>query len=276
MNRIALVAIIAAFGSAASAQQGNFSYIGQIVSIQDDLGLFTDSNLGDPVNGAFSFDPNGAPFLDIPSFLMFLEGDSISANFADASYVSSGPENVLVVVANDLNSAQDPNPTDDSDLFDSLIVGGELPNLDSNMFGSVAAYFEGETIWFEGTSLPDIGTFGLENLLNAEVVIEFQRADGFDGDFNPLNPPPGVTITSSIVRVRITSLANNDGTIATIGCQALQFASPVAQRDFFDVAEFLSRYSEQDASADLAAPFGTFNFFDVSEFLTQFSTSCNN
>lgn len=278
MNRIALAATIAALGSAASAQQGNFSYVGEIVSIQDDLAIFNESNLGDIVNGVFAFNLNATPFIDIPSFLVVLPGESISANFANTSFVANDPENILVLVANDLNSASDPNPNDASELFDSLIVGSPLPNLANTTYGSVAAFFEGETGWFEGTSLPDIGTFGLENLLRAEVVIEFQFVEGFDPDtFNPNEPlPDGVTVVRSTAVIRINSIANNDGTIATIGCQALQFASPVAQRDFFDVAEFLSRYSEQDASADMAAPFGTFNFFDVSEFLTQFSTSCTN
>lgn len=275
MHRIGMAALLAAAGSTSFAQTGNFSYIGEIVSIQDDLGIFTESNLGDAVSGVFALNPTATPFVNIPAFLAVLDGESISANIGGTDFASSDPEGVVVLLANDFTSIQNPN-ADAGTLVDSLIIGSAVPNLENTTYGSVEAFFEGETVWFDGPTLPDLDTFGLGNLLRAEVVIEFQRVEGFDGIFDPFNPPTDFTITRSVVTVRITSIANNDGTIATIGCQALQFASPVAQRDFFDVAEFLSRYSEQDASADLAAPFGTFNFFDVSEFLTQFSSSCSN
>lgn len=276
MNRIALAGIIAALGSAASAQQGNFSYSGEIVSIQDDLGIFTDSNLGDTVSGVFAFNPTGERFVDIPSFLIVTEGDSISADFANANYLANEPDSVVVLVANDLNSLEDPNPSDDSVLVDTLAIFGVLPDLDSNTYASVGVLFEGETTWFEGTSLPDITTFGLENLLRAEVVIEFQVAEGFDGDFNPVNPPDGITVTRSELRARITTIANNSGTIATIGCRAFQFAPPVAQRDFFDVTAFISAFSANDVQADLAAPAGVLNFADVAAFLGQYNSACSN
>lgn len=275
MHRIGIAALLAASASTSFAQSGNFSYIGEIVAIQDELGIFTESRLGDPVTGVFALSPTAPPFFDIPSFLSVLPGDSISAVINGASFASNDPEGVVVLLANDFTSFQNPNAIAGV-LVDSLIIGSAVPTLPDTTYGSVEAFFEGETIWFEGPTLPDLGTFGLENLLRAEVVIEFQRVEGFDGTFDPNNPPTGFTVIRSEVTVRITSIANNNGTIATIGCQALQFASPVAQRDFFDVAEFLNRYAQQDASADLAAPFGAFNFFDVSEFLTQFSTSCSN
>lgn len=275
MNRIALAATIAALGSAASAQQGNFSYIGEIVSIQDDLGIFNDSNLGDAVTGVFAFNPTAAPFFDIPSFLTLLPGESISAEIAGANYVSDDPEGVVVLLTNDFTSIQNPNASADV-LVDSLIVGSAVPNLDNTTYGSVEAFFEGETGWFEGPTLPDIGTFGLGNLLRAEVVIEFQRVEGFDGVFDPLNPPTDIVVTRSVATVRITSIANNDGTIATIGCQALQFAPPVAQRDFFDVTAFISAFSANDVQADLAAPAGVLNFADIAAFLGQYNSSCSN
>jgi hypothetical protein len=46
-----------------------------------------------------------------------------------------------------------------------------------------------------------------------------------------------------------------------------------AQRDFFDVSEFLSRYSNGDLSVDFDAN-GTLDFFDVSAFLTAFTAEC--
>ena len=275
MHRIGLAALLAASASTAFAQSGNFSYTGEIVAIQDELGIFTESQLGDIVNGVFALSPTAAPFFDIPSFLSVLPGESISAVINGASFASNDPEGVVVLLFNDSASIQNPN-ADAGQLVDSLVVGSAVPTLPDTTYGSVEAFFEGETIWFEGPTLPDIGTFGLQNLVRAEVVIEFQRFEGFDGTFDPANPPTDLTVTRSEVIVRITSIANNDGTIATIGCQAFQFASPLAQRDFFDISSFLNMYSQQDSSADLAAPFGTFNFFDVSEFLTQFNTSCTN
>ncbi|MCR9074835.1 MAG: hypothetical protein NXI07_02235 [bacterium] len=46
-----------------------------------------------------------------------------------------------------------------------------------------------------------------------------------------------------------------------------------AQRDFFDVSEFLSRYANGDLSVDFDDS-GTLDFFDVSAFLTAFSADC--
>lgn len=275
MNCIALAAVIAALGSAASAQQANFSYVGEIVSLQDDLGIFADSTLGDTVTGVFAFNPTQSPFFDIPAFLSVLAGESISAQIAGISYVSDDPEGVVVLLANDFSSIQNPN-ADASTLVDSLVIGSAVPNLENTTYGSVEAFFEGETNWFEGPTLPDIGTFGLGNLLRAEVVIEFQRLEDFDGVFDPLNPPTDFVVTRSVATVRITSIANNNGTIATIGCQALQFAAPVAQRDFFDVTAFLASFSANEARADLAEPAGVLNFLDVAEFLRQFNSSCSN
>ncbi len=46
-----------------------------------------------------------------------------------------------------------------------------------------------------------------------------------------------------------------------------------AQRDFFDVSEFLSRYSNGDLSVDFDGN-GTLDFFDVSAFLGAFTAEC--
>lgn len=276
MHRIGMAALLAAAGSTSFAQTGNFSYIGEIVSIQDDLGVFTDLSVGDAADGVIAFDPSGSFFLDAPGWASILTGDSISAGSAGRVFASNDPENVAAVAVNDFSSFQNDNPLFDT--VDTLVVGSAIPFLEGTTYGSVEAFFEGESVWFQGATLPDLTTFGLENLIRAEVVIEFQFVEGFDPNtFDPNLPlPNGVTVVRSTAVIRINSIANNDGTIATIGCQALQFASPLAQRDFFDLSEFLNRYGQQDDSADMTAPFGTFNFFDVSEFLTQFSSSCTN
>tara|TARA_R110000782_G_scaffold53205_4_gene113398 strand:+ start:15683 stop:17527 length:1845 start_codon:yes stop_codon:yes gene_type:complete len=45
-------------------------------------------------------------------------------------------------------------------------------------------------------------------------------------------------------------------------------------RNFFDVADFVTAYNNQDPRADLAAPFGVFNFFDVAAFIALYNAGC--
>ena len=52
------------------------------------------------------------------------------------------------------------------------------------------------------------------------------------------------------------------------------FALPVCVLNFFDVSEFLTRFTEMHPSADMNSD-GVFNFFDVSIFLTEFSAGCD-
>jgi hypothetical protein len=261
MNRIALAATIAALGSAASAQQANFSYVGEVISIEDPLGVFTSTSVGEEAAGIFAFDANGASFADLPNSLSAFFGLSLSASVGNENYISRDSDIILVLVTNDFNSIQNSNDSDE--LVDGLSLGSAIEPLEGTTAGSVNAFFEGETSWFQGTNLPDPTTFGMGNLIRAEVVIEFQLTID-------------ETTTMSSATIRINSVSNDNGTIATIGCQALQFAPPVAQGDFFDVTAFISSFSANDARADLAAPAGVFNFADISAFLGQYNSDCSN
>lgn len=44
--------------------------------------------------------------------------------------------------------------------------------------------------------------------------------------------------------------------------------------NFFDVALFLQWFSEQDARADLVSPRWVYDFFDISEYLNRYSNGC--
>ena len=56
-------------------------------------------------------------------------------------------------------------------------------------------------------------------------------------------------------------------------CNDADFAEPYGTLDFFDVQEFLARFSAHDPSADLNNDLA-FDFFDVQQFLNAFSAGC--
>jgi hypothetical protein len=60
---------------------------------------------------------------------------------------------------------------------------------------------------------------------------------------------------------------------ARCACPA-DLAPPFGSLNFFDIAEFIARYTAQDPGADLAAPFGVFNFFDVAAYISLYNDGC--
>lgn len=44
--------------------------------------------------------------------------------------------------------------------------------------------------------------------------------------------------------------------------------------NFFDIADFIGRFSAGDASADIALPFGNLDFFDVAAYVARFNLGC--
>lgn len=82
------------------------------------------------------------------------------------------------------------------------------------------------------------------------------------------------------------SLPNNLGFAAEYGlnttrlvvtnqpCSAADLAQPFGDLNFFDIAEYIARFTAADPSADLAAPFGTLNFFDVTTYLSTYNAGC--
>lgn len=57
-------------------------------------------------------------------------------------------------------------------------------------------------------------------------------------------------------------------------CSPADLAPPFGAINFFDIVEYIDRYTAGDPSADLAAPFGSLNFFDVAAYLTIFNAGC--
>jgi len=56
-------------------------------------------------------------------------------------------------------------------------------------------------------------------------------------------------------------------------CNGADLAEPFGVLDFFDISEFLTRFSEQDPVADLNND-GLYDFFDVSDLLNEFDIGC--
>ncbi|MCC5822087.1 MAG: hypothetical protein JJU44_02235 [Planctomycetes bacterium] len=44
--------------------------------------------------------------------------------------------------------------------------------------------------------------------------------------------------------------------------------------NFFDVADFIALYNNQDPRADLAPPFGVWNFFDIAAYMALYNEGC--
>jgi len=55
--------------------------------------------------------------------------------------------------------------------------------------------------------------------------------------------------------------------LSDVPCVA-DLAPPAGVLNFFDIAEFIGFFTQQDPSADIAAQFGAWNFFDVSAYIT--------
>ena len=58
-------------------------------------------------------------------------------------------------------------------------------------------------------------------------------------------------------------------------CNAVDYAEPFGELNFFDVSAFLSAFMDESGEADLNFD-GLFNFFDVSVFLQLYAQGCPN
>ncbi len=61
--------------------------------------------------------------------------------------------------------------------------------------------------------------------------------------------------------------------VATGQCSDADFATPYGELDFFDIASFLTLFTNADSAADLNGD-GSLDFFDISAFLIAFNTGC--
>lgn len=275
MKRIASAILIVAASQSALAQSRTFTFSGEVVSISDPLGFLDTVAIGDAVNGSFAYDPTQSPdsgFPPIPGLGVFA-ADTISATVGDIDFQPL-PDSVIAALTGDDQPGLIPGSGDGP--FDIVQFNGPLvppagTNQSPNVITSsnIRAVFQGDQNWLDGVALPNTDTIGLDNLLGVEVTIEFLQlsAPGPNGE-------PFSTVTS-VATVRVDSLADANGTIATIGCRALQFAAPVARADFFDVSAFLNEFNAGSNAADINGD-GILNFFDVSGFITEYSTACTN
>jgi hypothetical protein len=267
--------------SAAAQSVATFAYSARVTSVSDPLGLFDGVSAGSDSGGQFAFDTAllansplapGNPGGIVSLFI----ANQLGAALADGS--SFDIETPVVLVFDDVAGSIEgplggPIVTDDG-LYDTVVVGGAITDLPPGTnYGSVEIVFEGVSSWYDDAGLPATATLGLENLLRAEVIIEFQR---FGGSFDP-NDPSSINpddLELSRVRLEITAVSRDGGTIATIGCRPAQLSAPVAVLDFGDVNAFVNAFRAGGTSADLNGD-QIIGFDDVAAFVTAFNGGCN-
>ncbi len=275
---LTITALIGAVSSV-NAQVSTFTYDGEVIELRDDLGLMGDAAVGLEGTGSFTLDFD-AEQNDNPQgggdFIGFFEALGINAMIADFGVGGVSPEDFIFALAQD--NLQIFNEDDELMMYDTLEIHMSFPSSADIDFGYLAINLVGTPDWFEGAStLPDPLSMGFENLLSAEVIIEFyqlQGAGGGDGEPGDGDGEPGVMVSSRAV-INIGSMTNAQGTVATIGCRSYQFAAPVARFDFFDISEFIVEFTAMEPAADMNGD-GTLNFFDIAEFITQVQTACTN
>ncbi len=274
---LTLAALVGA-ASSASAQVSTFTYEGEVIELRDDLGLMGAASLGSQGTGDFTLDFDAEPD-DNPQgggdFINFFKALGMSAVIEDFGISGVSPEDFIFAFAQDnLLIYED----EDFVAYDTLEIQLSVSASEDYDFGHFSINLTGTEDWFDGVAtLPDPLSLGFENLIRAEVVIEFfqlQGGGGGDGQPGDGDGEPGVMVSSRAV-INIDSMANTAGTVATIGCRSYQFAAPVARFDFFDISGFIAEYTAQEPTADMNGD-GTLNFFDIAEFVAQVQTACSN
>lgn len=273
-HAITTALLLAGAAGMANAQASTLTFEATVIDIVDRGGHFDSVQIGDRGVGSFALDFDAMPNADDwgddmpPPFLSF-DAESLEVAVNDLVFTGlteDAPYPGAAIVSNNILFEIPDEPSDDwfeTNVFDLLEVYFALPGGSDNpfvSFASVSTRLVALGDWIEGMdSIPNPATHGLENLATAEVVIEFYTADeGY-----------------SAMTLAINTLANADGTIATIGCRSHQYASPIAEFNFFDVSEFISAFSSNDSDADMNGD-GQLNFFDVSDFINEIQTGCSN
>ncbi len=282
-----LALTLAALASATTMSQAQisvFSYVGDVVEIKDDLGLFGSAVEGSEGTGSFTLDfdaqsqggnPQGGDLIG------YFEALGLNAVLGEFDMGGASPEDTIIAFATD-NLSFVINEDDETITVDTLEISLGFGFGDNAEFdwGYINIIFTGTEDWFDtvGDTVPDPLSMGFENLLNAEVIIEFfqiQGGNGGDGNPGDGDGGGGGSVISSRAVIDINSMANADGTVATIGCRSYQFAAPVAVFNFVDVSAFVSSFQAQSSNADLNGD-GILNFFDVSTFIGMAQTGCSN
>lgn len=110
---------------------------------------------------------------------------------------------------------------------------------------------------FDGVGTIDIRRLPIEPLPDSEGVS------------GPLVWEAGALNVGSLQVIVNASLARGPGS----PCNAVDYAEPFGQLNFFDVSAFLAAFTNGEGQADLAYD-GEFNFFDVSTFLQLYAQGC--
>ena len=276
MKKTTALTLVAMLGAASSAQAqvSTFSYVGEVTESQDGLNIFGASLEGSQATGGFTLDLD-ADIIQNPQggdFLSFFEALGLNVAIDTFGVGGNSVDDDLVAFAHNNLETGLLDSGEEGPVVDTLEISLSFPTTAEYDFGSVNVLLVGTEDWFDRVdSLPDPLSMGFENLLRAEVVIEFFRLPVGGGDARR----SASGLASSRAVIDISSLSNAEGTVATIGCRSFQFAPPVAQFDFFDVSAFISEFSAQSPAADMNLD-GVINFFDVSAFVTQIQTTCSN
>ncbi len=288
MKKTTVLTLAALVGAASSAhaQVSTFGYLGEVIEISDNLGLFGAASEGSDASGSFTLDLD-AEAGDNPmggDFIGYFEALSLDVVFEEFGMGGVSPDDFIFVLAtNNLTYSPvngDTGEVGDEITVDVLEIGMSVWDSAQYDFGGISVRLTGTEDWFDdaGGTIPDPLSMGFENLLSAEVVIEFFQLQGGGGGDAPGDRQDGdgngVMVSSRAV-INISSMSNAAGTVATIGCRSFQFAAPVAQFDFFDISGFITEFTAQTPAADMNSD-GMFNFFDITEFINQVQTSCSN
>ncbi|MBL4810755.1 MAG: hypothetical protein JKY43_11950 [Phycisphaerales bacterium] len=271
-----LALTLAALASAATmshAQVSTFSYVGEITDISDGLNLYGSATVGSEATGTFTLDLDADAILNPGGgdLVNYFEALGLNAAFEEFGMGAISPDDSIIAFIVDNHTYE--NDEGEMVTVDILEISWADQNPGLYDFGGIHINFVGTEDWFEGIAdLPNPLSMGFENLLSAEVVIEFFQVQGGGGGEGGKG---GGTLVSSRAVINIASMANAAGTVATIGCQSYQFAAPVATFDFFDVSSFLSEFSIGSLDADINND-GNLDFFDISVFLSQAQTQCSN
>lgn len=258
----------------ASAQVASFILQGEVTSVVDNLGVFQNVQVGQAGSATLTVD------LSERDILPAIEGLPAAA-YPAVAFAVTLPEQTYAAQSTPFaivqNNVPPFAPIDGFEAVDSFQVFGQ-PDLTALPVdaGNVIVRFEGDPAWFENLTLPNPSTIGLENALRAEVIIEFATVNLQFDEFGVPIPPDENDIVRSTVTLNVTEGFRGQTRIATIGVRAARIARPVAQADIFDLFEFLTALTANDATADFAAPFGELDIFDLFTFLEELDISSLN
>lgn len=181
-------------------------------------------------------------------------------------------------------------------LLGSVVIEGEIaPGNDAQRVNRIVADSNGAgsalTLANSASYTAQADEVESNDVISASVPVDLSgtiRFEPIDG-FVPPRPSRYTVVTSPALTGRFHSVEyvgtlpadavirmfyDTDEAVVAITCRS-DFAFPVGQLSFADIAAFLGAFNANDPSADIAAPIGQLTFADISAFLQSFAVGCN-